>query len=563
MASPQVGGPGRPRRLLLSGMRHSWPALRGRPTGGDRPRGAGAGTGASGSPGAGSPDAGSPALGSPAVDSRFAGSTVAGSTVAGSPVADADLVDADRLSWWEHAWRLAVVWIAGMLLWVAVGSFVAGSWGEDMPPVSPAAPALLVIDLVLGHVAVAVAAFRRRRPVGVAVTTGALTLLSMSATPAALLALTSLATRRRLPVLLLVSAFQLSAALVAEAAITPLLGLRSTGSGDSLLVDLSISAVFVTLIHVVFALVGWNAGSRRELVRSWRTQARTAHSEQAARVSQARLAERARIAREMHDVLAHRLSLVAMHAGVLAHRTDLPEDDRRAAAEIVRAGAHQALEELREVLGVLRDDGDGPQAVEAPQPGLSAIPTLVAEVTSSGQHVTLEADPQLWALSVSLPASTGRHAYRVVQESLTNARKHAPGAAVAVALAGGPSHGLTLAITNPLGRAGRSGAAPTGDAVAGEGLDPREGVGGLPSGGQGLTGMAERVQLAGGRFEAGAQAGRFAVRAWLPWPARDAVPYGGLAGSLLSPASRSGAAASSSSGTSGQDHVSTMGEQDG
>ena len=61
----------------------------------------------------------------------------------------------------------------------------------------------------------------------------------------------------------------------------------------------------------------------------------------------------------------------------------------------------------------------------------------------------------------------------------------------------------------------------------------------------------------------GAQAGRFAVRAWLPWPARDAVPSGGLAGSLLSPASRSGAAASSSSGTSGQDHVSTMGEQDG
>lgn len=200
----------------------------------------------------------------------------------------------------------------------------------------------------------------------------------------------------------------------------------------------------------------------------------------------------------MHDVLAHRLSLVAMHAGVLAHRTDLPEADRRAAAEVVRAGAHQALEELREVLGVLREDAEagGDHPVEAPQPGLSAIPSLVAEVTSSGQPVHLEVDEHLWARSVSLPASTGRHAYRVVQESLTNARKHAPGTGATVALGGGPGRGTTLVITNPVVQQPDS----------------------MPSGGRGLTGMTERVQLASGRFDAGVRGSLFVVEVWLPWP---------------------------------------------
>ncbi len=407
--------------------------------------------------------------------------------------------DLDRLPVWGHAWRLAVVWVAGLLMWTFAASFAAQAWGPSQTPPHEAAPALLFVDFVLGQVAVVAVAFRRRRPLAVALFTAALCVVSMSSAPASLLALTSLATRRHLPSILLVTGVKIVADLFGEAVMTPILGMRDPSTGTGLLVELSLSLGFIVLIYVVCILLGWNVGSRRELVRSWRTQARTATSEQAARVAQARLAERARIAREMHDVLAHRLSLVAMHAGVLAHRTDLPEADRRAAAEIVRAGAHQALEELREVLGVLREDeatGSGQQPVEAPQPGLSAIPSLVAEVTSSGQPVRLEADPALWARSVSLPASTGRHAYRVVQEALTNARKHAPGADATVAIAGGPGHGLTLTLTNPLVSQPDT----------------------LPSGGRGLTGMAERVQLAGGRFDAAARGARFVVEVWLPWP---------------------------------------------
>lgn len=419
-------------------------------------------------------------------------------------VGDDTTYDPNRLPVWGHAWRLAIVWLAGLALWSFAASFVAGLWGADQAQPHAAAPALLFVDLVLGQVAVVAVAFRRRRPLAVALFTAVLCVVSMSSSPASLLALTSLATRRHLPSILLVTGVKLVADLFGEAVMTPILGMRDPAVGTGLLVDLSLSLGFIVLIYVVCILLGWNVGSRRELIRSWRTQARTATSEQAARVAQARLAERARIAREMHDVLAHRLSLVAMHAGVLAHRSDLPEADRRAAAEIVRAGAHQALEELREVLGVLREDeatGSGSQPVEAPQPGLSAIPSLVAEVTSSGQPVRLEADPALWARSVSLPASTGRHAYRVVQEALTNARKHAPGADATVAIAGGPGHGLTLTLTNPL--------------VSQQDT--------LPSGGRGLTGMAERVQLAGGRFDAAARGARFVVEVWLPWP-KDSRP---------------------------------------
>ncbi|GAB95588.1 signal transduction histidine kinase [Kineosphaera limosa] len=419
---------------------------------------------------------------------------------ASSTAAEVNHPDLDRLPAWGHAWRLVFVWCAGALVWLFSAAIVANAWGlaEGAQP-SPSAPALLFVDFVVGQIAVVAVAFRRRWPMTIALVTALLSGISMFASAAALLALTSVATRRHLPSILLVSGVGCAVSLFYETVMTPVLGLRGTAPDSGLLVDLAISFGFIGLVYLVAVLLGWNTGSRRELVRSWRTQARTATSEQAARVAQARLAERARIAREMHDVLAHRLSLVAMHAGVLAHRADLPEEDRRAAAEVVRSGAHQALEELREVLGVLREDGDPERTVEAPQPGLSAIPSLVAELTSSGQDVTLTADPALWARSVSLPASTGRHAYRVVQESLTNARKHAPGVTCAVTLGGGPGHGLTLEISNPLTR--------VRDA--------------LPSGGRGLPGMAERVALAGGRFDARVRGAAFIVRVWLPWPSRQ------------------------------------------
>ena len=122
------------------------------------------------------------------------------------------------------------------------------------------------------------------------------------------------------------------------------------------------------------ALVGWGelSRARQALLESLREQARRAEAEQASRVAEARAAERASIAREMHDVLAHRLSLLATYAGALEYRPDAPPEQLARAAGVVRAGVHQALDELREVIGVLRDDDDAPAATR-PQPSLSDL----------------------------------------------------------------------------------------------------------------------------------------------------------------------------------------------
>lgn len=398
---------------------------------------------------------------------------------------------------------MATVWLLGGLFWLLVFSITPVGRGDvdDQGLVD----VLLLLDIALGQAVVVLVAFRRRWPVAVVVIGTMLAGLSTWAMPAVLLAVLSLATRRRLMPLVVILALNVGIGAAHDRWVAPILfpddPMYASGRGS--LLSAGVASVLTLLIFAVVALIGWNIGGRRELFSSWRAQAETADREQAARVAQARLAERARIAREMHDVMGHRLSLVAMHAGALAHRPDLSEDERRQSAEIVRDGAHQALEELRGVLGVLRTEEEGPgatgdggpaRAVEAPQPTFTDIPSLVAEVTSSGQPVVLEADPDLWARSVELPSTVGRHAYRVVQEALTNARRHAPGRPVRVELVGHREGGLGVLVRNPV-----SGSRTT----VGPGL--------------GLPGMAERVTLAGGTFEAGVVGGDFAVRVWLPW----------------------------------------------
>ncbi|GAA5164663.1 sensor histidine kinase [Ornithinimicrobium tianjinense] len=411
----------------------------------------------------------------------------------------------ERLPLWKNAWRLAMAWVLGLILFLIYIAPVVMASETGSAPETDAVLGLILLDLLVGHVILVLAAFRRRAPVAIAVVTMALTTVSAWGVPAAFLVVFSLATRRRLLPLVWLGLLNVAAGLVHEhtvAKVTVPAQFRDSITGQGALLDGLVYAVLVSLFYVVVVLIGWNIGSRRELVASWRQQAETANREQAARVAQAQLAERARIAREMHDVLAHRLSLVAMHAGVLAHRPDLSEEERAEATEVVRAGTHQALEELREVLGVLRTDGDADGggvvgAVEAPQPGLSGIPSLVAEVTSSGQEVRLLADADLWQRSVSLPTTVGRHAYRVVQEALTNARKHAPEQPVTVQIHGAPGQGLSVEIRNRV-------------------VPDR--VGTLPESGRGLTGMAERAQLAGGTFRAGVEVTEFVVLVRLPWP---------------------------------------------
>jgi signal transduction histidine kinase len=245
------------------------------------------------------------------------------------------------------------------------------------------------------------------------------------------------------------------------------------------------AVLFLVLLHISLVALALLIRSHRMLVASLAARARQAEEGQRMRIEQARLAERERIAREMHDVLAHRISLLAVHAGALEVSRAAPVPEREAAG-VIRQSAYQALEDLRLVIGMLRD-----QPVEdRPQPTLDDVPALVEESRAAGATVDLEL-----ARGPGVPDGLGRHAYRIVQEALTNARKHAPGAAVRVAVRGCAGDGLHVEVGNRL--------VPSGS---------------IPGAGAGLVGLRERVHLAGGRLEHGpTPAGEFRVRAWLPW----------------------------------------------
>ncbi|GAA4152031.1 sensor histidine kinase [Actinomadura keratinilytica] len=251
-------------------------------------------------------------------------------------------------------------------------------------------------------------------------------------------------------------------------------------------------AVFLLGIAVLVA-AGMLVRSRRQLIESWKERALQAEMQHQMRVEEARHLERERIAREMHDVLAHRISLLAVHAGALEFGEGATERQREAAG-VIRRCAYEAMEDLREVIGVLRDDGAD---AEQPQPTLTDVPALVEESRRAGTPITFDdrvPDPG------SVPTSVGRHAFRVVQEGLTNARKHAPGCRVRVRLAAAES-GLAIEIVNPL---------PAGRAA-----------GALPGAGAGLIGLRERAELVGGRLEHGrTPEDDFVLRAWLPLPSR-------------------------------------------
>ena len=261
--------------------------------------------------------------------------------------------------------------------------------------------------------------------------------------------------------------------------------------------SLGVSIALTLAFTVSVVLAGMVVRARRQLVVSFRDRAHRAEAEQQLRVAQARHLERTRIAREMHDVLAHRISLLSLHAGALEFRPDAPPEEVARAAGVIRDNAHQALQDLREVIGVLREDtaGEGP---ERPQPTLADLATLAEESRDAGMRVRVQ---DLVIAPDTVPAGIGRSAYRIVQEGLTNARKHALGAAVTVTVAGGPGAGLSVEVSNPW---------PVGRPPA-----PR-----IPGTGTGLVGLAERTSLAGGRLEHGrTEAGDFRLAAWLPWSA--------------------------------------------
>ena len=336
------------------------------------------------------------------------------------------------------------------------------------------------IDFLVGCAALAAIWLRRRWPVGVGVAIGLMSAVSSLAAFAAAFALFTVAVHRPASKVFLVALLTIPT--------FPIYMATHPDNSTGFVVEVSL-AVLVTGGVIAWGMV---VRARRQLVLSLRDRALRAEAEQQLRVEQAKASERARIAREMHDVLAHRISLLSLHAGALEFRGDAPPAEVSRAAGVIRDTAHEALEDLREVIGVLREDGgDTP---ERPQPTLADLPALVGESRGAGMAVRLDvADPE------AAPASVGRTAYRVVQEGLTNARKHARGAAVAVTVAGAPGEGLTVEVRNRL---------PVGGGAAG-----------IPGAGTGIVGLAERVGLVGGRLEHGrTDDGDFRLSAWLPWP---------------------------------------------
>jgi signal transduction histidine kinase len=378
---------------------------------------------------------------------------------------------------------------------IAVGFGSLLMIGQSSSPGS--SDAMMVVDVALGVACCLALWWRRRWPVGLAVVTTASGAVSASAGMAVTIMAFTVAVHRRARTAIAIAA--------ANIAVVPVFGLIRGWSGSPAWVDLLIG-VLITLMAL-----GWGmlVRSRRQLVLSLRDRAVRAESEQQLRVEQARRLERARIAREMHDVLAHRISLLSVHAGALEFRPDVSREQVAEAAGVIRATAHQALQDLREVIGVLREDdaplgapstggrdGDRNGAPEPPQPGLAEIPALIGESTAAGariEYLAELADPQ------SVPGNLARTAYRVVQEGLTNARKHAPGTPIEVSLTGGRGRGLVVQVANP--------------------VPARTATTDVPGAGLGLIGLAERVQLAGGELDCGPESDRrFVLRARLPWP---------------------------------------------
>ncbi|MFJ1992283.1 sensor histidine kinase [Streptomyces asiaticus] len=377
-------------------------------------------------------------------------------------------------------------WAADLGLMLFAACFAAAS-SDSLPMEEDLDPLWLTVDQVIGGLGCATVLLRRRWPVALAV---ALLLagseLSHYLTGPAMVAVFTVAATRPWR----------ATAWVAAVAFVPLpvfLWQLPEVSGDRK----SSALMYFALIA---GAIGWGLfrRSRQQLIASLRVRAELAEADAELRAERARREAREEIAREMHDVLGHRLTLLSLHAGALEFHTEAPREEIGKAAGVIRESAHLALTDLREVIGVLRS---GPAEDERPQPELADLARLVAEARAAGGRIELTGPPE----DPAPPPVVGRTAYRIVQEALTNARKHAPGAAVTVRVAGGPADRLTVEVHN---------APPPGATTDSAGTE---------GGGQGLIGLAERARLAGGELSAGPARSGFRVRAWLPWPAVDTV----------------------------------------
>ncbi|WP_328770834.1 sensor histidine kinase [Streptomyces sp. NBC_00286] len=238
--------------------------------------------------------------------------------------------------------------------------------------------------------------------------------------------------------------------------------------------------------------------------RYWRQSRQNVEREQRIAEDRARLRERARIAQDMHDSLGHELSLIALRAGALQLAPDLAEHHRKAAADL-REAASDATERLHRIIGLLREDDDGPTPLT---PANETVEELVARTAESGLRVRWEATGTADPYSPLVE----RIVHRVVREALTNAARHAPGAAVTVAVRR-EADGTEVSVVN--------------EAAATEA--------GSSSGGSGLLGLRTLVEGVGGRFEAGPYGEGFRVVAYVPAASVALVASGEEAAEHLPP----------------------------
>ncbi|MFD3511798.1 sensor histidine kinase [Streptomyces sp. NPDC058657] len=438
-------------------------------------------------------------------------------TVTGEDRIDADLTS-PRFWWWQR--RRSVVLDAGLAVVSAVECAVQGMNFADKTGVPPALGVL--VGLLVGSTLLV----RRRWPIAVV-------LVSLAVTPAEMGFLMGL-----------VGLYTLAASDVPRRITTALAGMSFAGTLIVSLVrmrslagenngEFDPGAGYTALLSFVLALgmtapallLGLYIGARRRLMESLRERADSLERELSLladraeeRAEWARTEERTRIAREMHDVVAHRVSLMVVHAAAL--QAIALKDPPKAAKNAALVGdmGRQALTELREMLGVLRSPTPATTAAPAPVPlaavGAAAaaaaesaengpclddLDTLVEQSRTAGMTVELSVDGD----AVPCGALVEQTAYRVIQEALTNVHKHAPGAKTWVRVA---HRGTEIAMQVENGPSDTTATEP-----------------GLPSGGNGLIGMRERVQTLGGVFVAGpTDPGGFRVSAVLP--VRDNEP---------------------------------------
>lgn len=366
-----------------------------------------------------------------------------------------------------EAWRLAVCVAFSALVFVP---FARAEFTDH--------PVRFWIDIAAGGAAFAALPLRRRAPLGIALLTNLLGIVSSSAAGPGLLAMISLATWRRPTRIVIAMVVGITSGFI-YFWITP----EASTSPHW------ISVTEMVVVTVAEVLAGLYIGTQREYVGSVNEQKRQAEEQHQLQIEKARSLEREQIAREMHDVLAHRISLISMHSGALVYRTDLDPEQVRETSALISATAREALMDLRQVLGVLRAD----EPLQ-PQPTLNELPTLVTEAREAGMIISFTSE---LGDGAGVPETLGRTLYRVAQEALTNAAKHSPTAAVNMGVTGRRGDGLRMTVSN-IRR-------PTPTGAAGAGL--------------GLIGMRERVALAGGELIIRDEQRRFTLEAWLPWPA--------------------------------------------